>query len=187
MVTSTHKTLAAYSQAALLLARTERIDRARLDAGVEATATTSPAGSMSRTITRVCLTPAARTLMSRSGNANHGVSPRSPYQPTMGSRSEIADEKLSGTAEFALLVWPPPARSSQPRCQCCSVPGQANAAACSRFRISEALTAVWLSSRIATTSSGGIDTIPADFVPISILGPTARRYPMASVWVPSAR
>ncbi|MCA1783405.1 MAG: aminotransferase class V-fold PLP-dependent enzyme, partial [Intrasporangiaceae bacterium] len=36
MVTSAHKTLPAWSQAALVLARTERIDPARLDAGVEA-------------------------------------------------------------------------------------------------------------------------------------------------------
>ncbi len=46
MVASAHKTLPAYSQAALLLARTQRIDPARLDAGFEATATTSPAGSI---------------------------------------------------------------------------------------------------------------------------------------------
>ena len=42
MVVSAHKTLPAWSQAALVLARTARIDAARLDAGVEATATTSP-------------------------------------------------------------------------------------------------------------------------------------------------
>lgn len=46
MVTSAHKTLPAWSQAALVLARTERIDPDRLDAGVEATATTSPAGAI---------------------------------------------------------------------------------------------------------------------------------------------
>ena len=45
MVTSAHKTLPAWSQAAIILANTERIDASRLDAAVEATATTSPAGA----------------------------------------------------------------------------------------------------------------------------------------------
>lgn len=61
MVTSAHKTLPAWSQAALILARTERLDAARLDAGVEATATTSPAGAM------LASTDAARALLERDG------------------------------------------------------------------------------------------------------------------------
>lgn len=61
MVTSVHKTLPAWSQAALVLARTERIDAARLDAGVEATATTSPAGAI------LASTDAARSLLERDG------------------------------------------------------------------------------------------------------------------------
>ncbi len=61
MVTSAHKTLPAYSQAALVLARTERIDPARLDAGVEATATTSPAGAILASI------DASRALLERDG------------------------------------------------------------------------------------------------------------------------
>ena len=63
MVTSAHKSLPAYSQAALLLARTERLDPARLDAGVEATATTSPAGAILASI------DAARALLDRDGEA----------------------------------------------------------------------------------------------------------------------
>jgi arginine decarboxylase len=63
MVTSAHKTLPAWSQAALVLARTERIDGARLDAGVEATATTSPAGAV------LASTDAARALLERDGHA----------------------------------------------------------------------------------------------------------------------
>ncbi|MCA1781735.1 MAG: PLP-dependent transferase, partial [Intrasporangiaceae bacterium] len=63
MVTSAHKTLPAWSQAALVLARTERIDPARLDAGVEATATTSPAGAI------LASTDAARALLERDGEA----------------------------------------------------------------------------------------------------------------------
>jgi arginine decarboxylase len=59
MVTSAHKTLPAWSQAALILARTERIDANRLDAGVEATATTSPAGAVLASI------DAARALLAR--------------------------------------------------------------------------------------------------------------------------
>ena len=63
MVTSAHKTLPAWSQAALVLARTERVDPARLEAGVEATATTSPAGAILASI------DAARALLERDGQA----------------------------------------------------------------------------------------------------------------------
>ncbi|MCU0280091.1 MAG: aminotransferase class V-fold PLP-dependent enzyme [Candidatus Nanopelagicales bacterium] len=62
MVTSAHKTLPAWSQAALVLAKTERIDPARLDAGVEATATTSPAGAILASI------DASRALLERDGH-----------------------------------------------------------------------------------------------------------------------
>jgi lysine decarboxylase len=61
MVTSAHKTLPAWSQAAIVLARTDRIDAARLEAGVEATATTSPAGAI------LASTDAARALLERDG------------------------------------------------------------------------------------------------------------------------
>lgn len=61
MVTSAHKALPAWSQAALVLARTGRVDAARLDAGVEATATTSPAGAI------LASTDAARALLARDG------------------------------------------------------------------------------------------------------------------------
>lgn len=45
MVTSIHKALPGYSAAALVLARTQRLDAARLEAGFEATHTTSPPGA----------------------------------------------------------------------------------------------------------------------------------------------
>lgn len=61
LVTSAHKTLPAWSQGALVLARTDRLDRARLDAAVEATATTSPAGAILASI------DAARALLARDG------------------------------------------------------------------------------------------------------------------------
>ena len=61
LVTSAHKTLPAWSQAAYLLARTERIDPARLDAAVEATHTTSPAGAI------LASADAARALLARDG------------------------------------------------------------------------------------------------------------------------
>lgn len=61
VVTSAHKTLPAWSQAALVLARTERVDPARLDAAVEAGATTSPAGAV------LASTDAARALLERDG------------------------------------------------------------------------------------------------------------------------
>ncbi len=46
VVTSVHKALPGLNQAALILARATRLDPARLDAAVEATATTSPSGAI---------------------------------------------------------------------------------------------------------------------------------------------
>jgi arginine decarboxylase len=59
MVTSAHKALPAYTQGALVLARTERLDAARLDRAFEATHTTSPTGSIMASI------DAARALLAR--------------------------------------------------------------------------------------------------------------------------
>jgi arginine decarboxylase len=61
LVTSAHKTLPAYTQGALVLARTERLDRARLERAFDATHTTSPAGSVYASI------DAARALLARDG------------------------------------------------------------------------------------------------------------------------
>lgn len=61
LVTSAHKALPAWSQSALVLARTERIDPVRLDAAFEATHTTSPAGAI------LASTDAAVALLERDG------------------------------------------------------------------------------------------------------------------------
>jgi arginine decarboxylase len=61
MVTSAHKALPSYTQAALVLARTDRIDAARLERAFEATHTTSPAGAIVASI------DAARALMEHHG------------------------------------------------------------------------------------------------------------------------
>jgi arginine decarboxylase len=61
MVTSAHKALPAYTQGALVLARTQRLDQARLDRAFEATHTTSPTGSIMASI------DAARALLARDG------------------------------------------------------------------------------------------------------------------------
>ncbi len=61
LVTSAHKTLPAWSQAALVLWRDGRLDPARLDAAFEATHTTSPAGSI------LASTDAAIALLERDG------------------------------------------------------------------------------------------------------------------------
>ena len=63
LVTSAHKTLPAWSQGALVLARTARIDPARLAAAVDATATTSPSGAILASI------DASRALLERDGPA----------------------------------------------------------------------------------------------------------------------
>ena len=81
MVTSAHKTLPAWSQAAIVLARTERIDAARLDAGVEATATTSPAGAI------LASTDAARALLARDGEQLLGAA----IAATRDARARLAD------------------------------------------------------------------------------------------------
>jgi lysine decarboxylase len=61
MVTSAHKALPAYSQAALVLATTDRLQPGRLNRAFEATHTTSPAGSITASI------DAARALLARDG------------------------------------------------------------------------------------------------------------------------
>ena len=63
LVTSAHKALPAWSQGALVLAQSRRIGRARFDAAVEATATTSPSGAI------LASTDAARALLERDGEA----------------------------------------------------------------------------------------------------------------------
>jgi lysine decarboxylase len=63
MVTSAHKALPAYTQGALVLARTGRLDQARLNRAFEATHTTSPAGAILASI------DAARALLARDGTA----------------------------------------------------------------------------------------------------------------------
>jgi lysine decarboxylase len=62
MVTSAHKTLPAWSQGALVLARTERLDPARLERAFDATHTTSPTGTILASI------DAARELLARDAN-----------------------------------------------------------------------------------------------------------------------
>ncbi|HWG15793.1 MAG TPA: aminotransferase class V-fold PLP-dependent enzyme [Streptosporangiaceae bacterium] len=61
MVTSAHKALPAWTQGALVLARTGRLDAARLDRAFEATHTTSPAGTILASI------DAVRELLARDG------------------------------------------------------------------------------------------------------------------------
>jgi lysine decarboxylase len=63
MVVSAHKTLPAWSQAAMVFTRGNWIDPARLDAGVDATHTTSPAGAILASI------DAARALLERDGES----------------------------------------------------------------------------------------------------------------------
>lgn len=91
MVTSAHKTLPAWSQAALVLARTERIDAARLDAGVEATATTSPAGAI------LASTDAARALLERDGEELLG---------TAMAATQSARERLRSVKDITVLDGP---------------------------------------------------------------------------------
>ncbi|MGH9170650.1 MAG: aminotransferase class I/II-fold pyridoxal phosphate-dependent enzyme [Acidimicrobiales bacterium] len=63
MVTSFHKALPSYTQAAVVLANTDRIDPVRLERAFEATHTTSPAGAILASI------DAARALLEHHGEA----------------------------------------------------------------------------------------------------------------------
>lgn len=81
IVISAHKTLPAWSQGALILARTARIDCARLDAGVEATATTSPAGAVLASI------DASRALLERDGEELLGAA----LSATRAARARLAE------------------------------------------------------------------------------------------------
>ena len=91
MVTSAHKTLPAWSQAAIILARTERIDPARLEAGVEATATTSPAGAI------LASTDAARALLERDGEELLGAAI---------AATRVARDRLGGVVGLTVLDGP---------------------------------------------------------------------------------
>src|ERR1700761_5684242 len=66
MVTSAHKALPAWTQGALVLARTDRLDPARLERAFDATHTTSPSGTILASI------DAARELLARDGEALSG-------------------------------------------------------------------------------------------------------------------
>ncbi len=67
MVTSLHKTLPAFSQGAVMLARTERLDAARLERAFDATHTTSPGGGIVASIdaTRALLEHHGERLFTR--------------------------------------------------------------------------------------------------------------------------
>jgi lysine decarboxylase len=86
LVTSAHKTLPAHTQAALVLANTERIDRDRLDRAFEATATTSPSGSVAASA------DAARALLERDG------------ERLLGHVLELAEHARARLREIAGLV-----------------------------------------------------------------------------------
>ena len=66
LVTSAHKTLPALSQAAIVLAKTERLEAARLERAFEATHTTSPSGAILASV------DAARALLERDGAKFYG-------------------------------------------------------------------------------------------------------------------
>lgn len=60
VVTSAHKTLPALNQGAVVLARTDLLDRGRLDRGVDASMTTSPSGSILASVDGALALMAAR-------------------------------------------------------------------------------------------------------------------------------
>lgn len=94
MIASAHKALPAYSQAALLVARTERLDAARLDRAFDVSLTTSPAGSIVASIdaARALLAdPLAQDLLTRLRE----------IVGTARTRLAAAGHTVPGPAEFA--------------------------------------------------------------------------------------
>ncbi len=91
MVISAHKTLPAWSQAALVLVKGDRIDPARLDAGVEATHTTSQAGAILASI------DAARALLEHDGESLLGEAL---------SAAHVARERLAAIDGLLVLDGP---------------------------------------------------------------------------------
>ena len=98
LVTSMHKALPAYTQAALVVARTELLPAGRLQAGFDATATTSPAGSILASI------DACRALLAADGETLLGR-----LLETVG---EARDRLRKAVPELALpdATWFPPGR-----------------------------------------------------------------------------
>src|SRR4029078_7348586 len=88
MVVSAHKSLPAWSQAAVVFVQGNRIDRARFGAGVEATHTTSPAGAILASI------DAARALLELDGESLLGQAL---------SAVHTARERLSGVDGLVFL------------------------------------------------------------------------------------
>ncbi|MFN0280637.1 MAG: aminotransferase class I/II-fold pyridoxal phosphate-dependent enzyme [Kineosporiaceae bacterium] len=92
MVTSAHKTLPSWSQAAIVLARTTRaggrLDPGRLDRGFDASSTTSPAGAI------LASTDVARALLARHGEALVG---------RLTSLVRSARDRLAGVPGLAAL------------------------------------------------------------------------------------
>lgn len=91
LVTSAHKAFPAWSQAAVILARSGRLDLARFDAGVEATATTSPAGAILASI------DASRALVARDGRRLYGA---------LIERVAVARARLNAVPGLVVLEGP---------------------------------------------------------------------------------
>jgi arginine decarboxylase len=104
LITSAHKALPAYSQAALLLARTERLDAARLDRAFDAAATTSPSGTILASIdaSRAVLgAPLGRELLDRLG---HNVAAARTRLRAHGHTLPGPDDFAAGRFDPAKLV-----------------------------------------------------------------------------------
>lgn len=93
-VTSAHKALPAYTQAALVCARLDRLDRDRLERAFEATHTTSPSGAILASI------DAARSLLARDGHRLLGRT----IDLVAGARAQLA------TVDGLLVLDGPPDR-----------------------------------------------------------------------------
>lgn len=103
LVTSVHKMLAGYSQAALVLASTERIDRGRLDRAFDATHTTSPAGTILASI------DASRALLERDGRPllDRALSLVAAARARLGAIDGLAIVGLPGSDPLRLVLLLP--------------------------------------------------------------------------------
>jgi lysine decarboxylase len=96
LIFSAHKTLPAYSQGSVVLARTERLDVDRLERGYSATNTTSPAGSILASVDASCA-----LLASPLGNALLGRLSATVATAREQLRTELPGAVLPSGEDFA--------------------------------------------------------------------------------------
>lgn len=125
LVTSAHKTLLGYSQAALVVARIERLDRDRLDRAFDAGWTTSPAGSILASIdaSRALLATAGSSLLDRWPGRWHWPGNGCAPGPAWWCRVRTTSRGVVSTRPNWSSRWPGRVSTASTSGSGCSPPG----------------------------------------------------------------